>query len=82
MSSNKYERWVELDLAFKPVLIEAWELLLTGRYTLKEICEELTRKGYERARGRSWAWNDLESGKRKWADNRLHGIFHNPFYAG
>lgn len=82
VSSNKYDRWVELDTEFKPVLLEAWELLLTGRYTLKEICEELTRKGYDRSSGRPWAWNNPETGVRMWADNRLHKIFHNPFYAG
>lgn len=82
VSSNKYERWVELDPTFKPVLTEAWELLLTGRYTLKEICEELTRRGYDRASGRPWAWDDPVTGHRKYADNRLHDLFHNPFYAG
>ncbi len=82
VGSNKYERWVELDPEFKPVLTKAWDLLLSGRYTLKEICEELTCKGYERASGRPWAWNDPATGNRKYADNRLHDLFHNPFYAG
>ncbi len=82
VSSNKYERWVELDLEFKPILTEAWELLLTGRYTLDQICDELARKGYDRAEGRPWAWNDPKTGLRQWAANRLHAIFHNPFYAG
>ena len=55
VSSNKYERWVEIDPSYKHVLSEAWELLLTGRYTLREICEELTKRGYVRASGRPWA---------------------------
>lgn len=82
VSSNKYDRWVELDPDFSQVIRMAWDLLLTGRYTLIQICDELARIGYNRASGRPWAWDDLKSGKRKYADNRLHKIFHNPFYAG
>jgi len=82
VSSNKYERWVERDPDFVPALEAIWELLLTNRYTLKQICEELTQRGYTRSSGRPWAWNDPRSGVRRWADNRLHKIIHNPFYAG
>ena len=82
VSSNKYDRWVEIDPSYKHVLTDAWELLLTGRYTLKEICEELTKRGYERVSGRPWAWDDPKSGKRRSAFNMLHKLFHNPFYAG
>jgi DNA invertase Pin-like site-specific DNA recombinase len=82
VSSNKYERWVEIDPSYKPVLKDAWDLLLTGRYTLREICEELTASGYTRVSGRPWAWNDPKTGKRKTAFNLLHKLFHNPFYAG
>ena len=38
--------------------------------------------GYLRLSGKSWAWNDLKTGQRLYADNRLHSILHNPFYAG
>ncbi len=82
VSSNKYERWVELDPEAGTVLKEAWELLLTGRYTLQGICGELARKGKDRMTGRPWAWNDPKTGHRRYAANRLHAIFHNPFYAG
>ena len=82
ISSNKYDRWVEIDQENAQVLREAWELLLTGRYTLIQICDELSRLGYTRQSGRAWAWNDSKNGKRKFATNRLHKIFHNPFYAG
>lgn len=82
VSSNKYDRWVEIDPSYKPVLTDAWALLLTGRYTLREICEELNNRGYTRVSGRPWAWNDPKTGKRKTADNLLHKLFHNPFYAG
>ena len=82
VSSNKYERWVEIDKSYKPVLTEAWDLLITGRYALKEICEELTKRGYTRISGRPWAWDDPRTGKRRTAFNLLHKLFHNPFYAG
>ena len=82
VSSNKYDRWVELDHEDSTVLKYAWDLLLTGRYTLPQICEELADKGYTRASGRPWVWGDPETGKRLDAANRLHKIFHNPFYAG
>ena len=41
VSSNKYDRWVEIDPDFSPVLHYAWDLLLTGRYTLIQICDSL-----------------------------------------
>lgn len=82
VSSNKYDRWVEIDSDFSPTLRYAWDLLLTGRYTLNEICEELANRGYTRRTGRPWAWNDPKTNQRMYADNRLHSIFHNPFYAG
>jgi len=82
ISSNKYDRWVEIDPENALVLKEAWNLLLTGRYTLKEICDELVKLGYTRQSGMAWAWNYPKTGARKYADNRLHRIFHNPFYAG
>lgn len=82
VSSNKYDRWVELDPSCEPVLKTAWELLLTERYTLSQICEELTKRGYTRVSGRPWAWSEPETGNRRTAFNLLHKIFHNPFYAG
>ena len=82
ISSNKYDRWVEIDPDNAQILKNAWDLLLTGRYTLKQICDELVKLGYTRQSGMAWAWNDPKTGNRKYADNRLHRIFHNPFYAG
>jgi DNA invertase Pin-like site-specific DNA recombinase len=82
VSSNKYDRWVEIDPDFSPVLRYAWDLLLTGRYTLIQISEELAIKGFTRASGRPWTWDDPKTNQRSYADNRLHNIFHNPFYAG
>jgi hypothetical protein len=82
VSSNKYDRWVEPDPEFNRSMTEAWDLLLTGRHTLRQICDELAKRGYTRADGRPWAWNDPKTGRRHWAHNFLFKIFHNPFYAG
>jgi len=57
-------------------------MLLTDRYTLGQICDELDQLGYTRASERPWAWADPNNGHRMFAHNRLHKIFHNPFYAG
>jgi len=82
LGSNKYERWVEADPKFIQPIKKAWDMLLTDRYTLEKICEELTRLGYVRSTSRPWAWSDPKTEIRKTASNRLHEIFHNPFYAG
>ena len=55
ISSNKYDRWVEIDPDNAQVLKEAWDLLLTGRYTLNQICDELVKRGYTRQSGMAWA---------------------------
>ena len=82
ISSNKYDRWVEANPPYNEGLRLAWELLLTDRYTIVEICEKLNRQGYVRSTGRPWAWNDPKTGKRKLAVSRLHYILHLPFYTG
>jgi DNA invertase Pin-like site-specific DNA recombinase len=82
ISSNKYERWVEQDPETISVVREAFDLLLTDRYTLDQICEDLAARGYTRANGLPWVWNDAHTGVRKVARTRLSYIFHNPFYAG
>jgi DNA invertase Pin-like site-specific DNA recombinase len=55
ISSGKYERWVEKDPIHNQGVRMAWDLLLTNRYTLDEICEELTGRGFTRSTGRPWA---------------------------
>lgn len=82
IKSNKYEHRVELDPKNGRVIREAWELLITDRYTLDQICEEFVQRGHIRQSGRPWAWTDSKTGKRLTACNRLHRILHNPFYAG
>lgn len=82
VKSGKYERWVEPDPFQVQALRHAWDLLLTDRYTLDQICDELNRMGYTRPHGYLWAWTDPNTGQRRTAKNRLHEIFHKPFYAG
>lgn len=82
LGSNKYERWVEASPEYIQPIREAWEMLLSDRYTLEQICEELTKRGYVRSSGRPWSWDDPKTCNRKTAKNRLQEIFHHPFYAG
>jgi len=82
IKNGKYHRCVEQDPAVVQGLREAWDLLLTDRYTMKQICRELAARGCTRSGDRPWAWIDPESGRWNHAANRLHEIFHNPFYAG
>jgi DNA invertase Pin-like site-specific DNA recombinase len=82
ISSNKYERWVEQNPQTISMVKDAFDLLLTDRYTLDQICEELAASGYTRSNGMPWVWNDAKTGLRKDARNRLSYILHNPFYAG
>lgn len=82
LGSNKYERWIEANPKYHQPLVEAWQMLLTGRYKIDDICEELNKRGYTRSSGRPWAWDNPKTGRRIRARNRLHEIFKNPFYAG
>jgi hypothetical protein len=82
IKSGKYERWVDPNPQQCEGLRFAWSLLLTGRYTLDQICEELARMGYTRSNGQPWAWSDPVPGKRRNARSTPHHILHNPFYAG
>ncbi len=71
IKSGKYDRWIEKDPDYNHIIRQAWELLLTDRFTLDEICEELTRQGYSRKSGRPWAWNTPSKGVRKTAKSSL-----------
>ncbi|WP_051244966.1 recombinase family protein [Thalassobaculum salexigens] len=53
-----------------PFVRAAFDLYGSGRYTLLELCEELTRRGFR-----------TNSGKEIFP-NRLHDLLCNPFYAG
>lgn len=60
----------------------AWDLLLTGQYTMDQICEELHNRGYTRKSGKPWVWKDPVTGRTQYARQKLSVAFHNPFYAG
>ena len=82
----QYKRWVELDPAQAQVWRCAWELLLSDRYSLEDICEELHKRGYKLASGRPFV--SIRRSGRKPDGNRtpyfqvLSKAFHNWFYAG
>jgi hypothetical protein len=66
------------------VLRFAWDLLLTGDYTLKQICHELHKRGYTRRSGKPWVKVDPETGQKdhRSGESHLQRTFHMPFYAG
>ena len=49
---GRYERWIEPDPEQFKVWRLAWDLLLTDKYTLGEICEELHARGFRYRTGR------------------------------
>ena len=79
---RRKQRTIMLDPHRSKVLREAWDLLLSGQYTLMEICQELHDRGYTRKSGKPWVWQDPETGTTCTASPELLQIFKNPFYAG
>ena len=77
---GRYERWIEPDPEQFKVWRLAWDLLLTDRYTLEDICEELHQRGYKYRSGRPFI--TIQKGRRVPAVNTLSKRFHNWFYAG
>lgn len=61
---------------------EAWDLLLTDRFTLEQICQELHNRGYTRRSGKPWVWENKQGGTKVYALSHLSRTFHSPFYAG
>ncbi len=78
---GRYERWIEPDPERWEIWRLAWDLLLTDRYTLEKICEELHKRGYRLRSGRPFV-KISPKGKRSCARNTLSDIFHNWTYAG
>ena len=76
----RYHRWIKPDPERRVILRTAWDMLLTDRWTLAEICEALHLQGYTYRSGRPFV--EIKNGKRKANYNRLSEIFHNPTYAG
>jgi hypothetical protein len=73
---------IEIEPERAKIWREAWDLLLTGKYTLERICLELHNRGYTRNTGKPWAWIDEKVGDQRCAISRLQRSFHLPFYAG
>ena len=82
----RYKRWIERDPEQAKIWRLAWDLLLTDRYSLENICHELHDRGYKMANGRPFV--DV---RRNPANPTpipiayvqvLSRAFHNWFYAG
>jgi site-specific DNA recombinase len=79
--SGRFEQHIELDPERVPIVRFAWDLLLEDRHTLKEICEELHKRGYRYRSGRPFV-GVTKTGKRTANYNTLSDMFHNWMYAG
>ena len=62
---------IELDPERAAIWREAWELLLTGDYSLQAICKELHKRGYTRQSGKPWVMVDSETGRVSYATSHL-----------
>lgn len=80
-NTGRYVRWIEIDPDRAKVFRLAWELLVTDRFTLAEICEQLHEKGYTYRSGRPFI-EVKENGKRSPNKNTLAAAFKNWAYAG
>jgi P4 family phage/plasmid primase-like protien len=78
---GRYDRWIAPDPERREIWRFAWDLLLTDRYTLEEICEELHARGHRLRSGRPFVQIGAK-GNRTYAANTLSKIFHNWTYAG
>ena len=77
----KYKRWVEIDPEQAKIWRYAWDLLLTDRYTLAEICEKMYERGYRLRNGKPFV-NLNQHGERTAYIQQLSRVFHNWHYAG
>ena len=82
----KYKRWIEIDPEQSQVWRLAWDLLLTDRYSLEDICEKLHEQGYHMTSGRPFI--EVRQNRAKGEAEHIAHIqllsraFHNWFYAG
>ena len=81
LNYGRYDRRIELDKERCVIWRHAWDLLLTDRLTLDDICEELHVRGYRLRSGRPFVQID-EKGNRIYPKNTVSRIFHNWTYAG
>jgi DNA invertase Pin-like site-specific DNA recombinase len=80
-NGNNIARSIVLDPERAHIWREAWDLLLTDRYTLKEICIELHSRGYRLRSGRGFVYTD-KFGEIAYATSKLSATFRNCTYAG
>ena len=82
----KYKRWIEIDPEQSKVWRLAWDLLLTDRYSLDDICKKLHEQGYRMTSGRPFikVRPDRAKGEGEHIAHiqLLSRAFHNWFYAG
>src|SRR5260221_912765 len=81
LKNAKYRRWVEIDPEQSLVWRHAWDLLLTDRMTMNDICEALHAKGYRLRSGRPFVKINAHGG-RSYPLNTISRNFHNWFFAG
>ncbi len=81
LKNAKYRRWVEIDPEQSIVWRHAWDLLLSDRMTLNDICEALHAKGYRLRSGKPFVTIDAH-GRRTYPLNTISRNFHNWFFAG
>ena len=66
IKSGKYERWVEPHPSvFTASSGKHGNMLLTDRYTLDQICQELANRGYTSSSGAPWAWQYTQDKRKK-----------------
>jgi site-specific DNA recombinase len=79
--NGRYEHWIEQDPERLPIIRYAWDLLLSEKMTLEEICNALDKRGYRYKSGRPYI-EIKKNGQRKANSNTLAATFHNWTYAG
>jgi DNA invertase Pin-like site-specific DNA recombinase len=81
VANGKFRTWIEKDSLRFQMWRKAYELLLTDRYTLAEICMELHNRSYVRNTSKPWV-AVTKTGQFRFHDNKLSRGLRRPFYAG
>lgn len=73
--NNILDKTIEVDGDRFVLLRRAWDLVLTGAYTVPQVREELTRWGFRTKKTKRCGGGPISR-------TALYGVFANPFYAG
>ena len=73
--NDRDTRTIEPDKERFDLLRKAWEMLLTGAYTVPQVREQLTEWGYQTRKQK-------RQGGKPISRTALYDLFSNPFYAG